>query len=310
MSIDTTDSSDTFIDGLVKASIFYNNPLTPWFLFGSTGHGARITLAMNVKTGKEIGHPSSNYIWDIISVAEHCFPDAGISYQLTISQEYADSSRLTTAQNKSGLPPQVELTTIHDLPTMIQGPVLYPQGDGKWYYSESAIDTSTINTGYMPFGPVFLQITGTLPQRLKFPYSTLKYLINTFERGEKPMEVAGVGNYSAVSGWKAYARWMQIFSIPLPGVIHTNLQQLSSLLLVRRSNYYQYWKELSQMLNLSQELEFADELANTYESMIPILREIVQTGNQLQLIRSLYFQEQKILPIFKRIHNYLRDQNL
>lgn len=310
MDNNLTTISDTFIDGLVKASIFYNAPLSPWYLFGSTGHGARITLAMNVKTGKEIGHPSSNYIWDIISVAEQCFPDAGISYQLIIDKGYAGPSRMTSKQSDSVLPTQVKLISVHDLPPIIHGPVLYPQGDGNWYYSESALDTNEVNTGTMPFGPVFLQITGVLPQRVKFPSSTLQYLINTFERGEKPMEVAGKGNYSAVSGWKAYARWMQVYSIPLQGVMHSNLPQLSTLLLVRRSHNYQYWKELSQLLSISQEVEFAHELAYAYESMIPILREIVQTSEQLHLIRDLYFQEQKILPIFKRIHNYLRDQNL
>jgi hypothetical protein len=278
-----------------------------WFLYGATGYGSRLTLSMNVKTGKEIGHPSSNYIWDVLSFAENCLSNTGITWRLFIGNGYAGSSRKTSAQTDQKISNRVQLINQWDLKLNLQdGPIVYAHPDGNWYFSDKSEDFAKSNFKEMPFGPVIFQILDVDESDYQFPYLTLKYLLNTLERGEEPMETAGLGNYSAVSGWKAYARWMQAYSIPLRGIKHEYLKNTAELLYEMRKEFVTYWHELHNRLKDNKEKEFALDIAQCYQAVLPILSEIKQDGESINLIRNLYFTEQRTLPIYKKLSNWIK----
>ena len=62
---------DTLVAALLEICRMSGKNVDPSLLFGLTGLGTRFSLAMNTKTAKEIGHPSSHYIWDIVGVVQH-----------------------------------------------------------------------------------------------------------------------------------------------------------------------------------------------------------------------------------------------
>ena len=42
---------------------------------------------MNVRTNKEIGHPSGEYCWDIVGVFMNCFEDTGITAKMYVEDQ-------------------------------------------------------------------------------------------------------------------------------------------------------------------------------------------------------------------------------
>lgn len=278
-----------------------------WFIYGATGYGSRITVAMNVNNGKEIGHPCSNYVWDIVSFAENCFQAIGLQYKLYLGEGYNNTARYTSAQSNRFFSEAVEIIDNFEDELIVNGPFIFANPDGNWYYSNITNEPISNNYQSMPFGPIIVSIHGIKKKKFEFPKSSLNYLINTLERGEEPMEIAGKGGYSAVSGWKAFARWMQAYSIPGKGLRHENLKNLSILLLERRRCFVKYWEELSKKLKIEKEIIFANKLSAGYRKVIPFIEKLISEGDSLRLIREFYFAEQKILPIYKSIHNYLKN---
>ncbi len=301
---------DSFIIGLSSSCKYFGKNIPKWFLYGSSGFGSRITLTMNVKTGKEIGHPSSNYIWDIVSFAQQCLENTGINWNLFIGDGYFTDARLTAVQRLNSYS-KINLIRPEEMEgILIQGPYVTAHPDGSWIYGDNFKDQNHPDYEIMPFGPVVFKITDVTEKQMNFPYSTLIYLINTLERGEEPMETIGIGNYSAVSGWKAYARWIQAYTVPLKGIRHDHLKNLAPIIRERRSEFAVYWRNLSSELNNKVEITFAENLAKAYQNLIPFLDNIIESGETIETIRDLYFEEQKILPIYKRIGNHIKNSRI
>ena len=294
---------DSFMFCLKKAIESYNITYPLEYLYGITGFGARFTLSMNIKQGKYIGHPTSEYIWDILSVVELCFTPIKISCNVFIDGGYLTSARKTSV-NKHEIPSFIKIIDSNP----IIGPVIYPTVSGQWVYIDngSQIDPNSINVEGYPFGRVFLQIAKV--EELKpldfFPASSLSYIIRTQERGEEPMEIAGKGDYSALSGWKAFARWMQAFSLPMRDVKHEYLDVLGKQVMIRRQFYASYWRILANNLKNPKEFEFAQRLSNCYDEIAKFAVTVSENQNYKN-VKELYYLEQKTLPIYKEISHYL-----
>lgn len=294
---------DTFISQLYNITQARGLDITPEYLFGRTGMGARFSLAMNTKTAREIGHPSSHYIWDIVGVIEHCFGDSGIEVTAYVGPGYVTRARETAAQTSRSLPVNVlELPdyTVESVPEL-KGDILYAHDDGSWRHATRNSDI-IVNSENLPFGPVVLYI-GEIKPQTHFPDKTFQYLIDTIERGEAPMEIRGHGNYSTVSGWKAYARWMQSYSVPLKGVQHDHLQSFHKLLKERRFFFSKFLEELAQELPTTLQTMILD-LKFRYEAVSTELDK-TDTPN-LSDIRSIYFTEQKTQVVYKKLMNFLK----
>ena len=272
-----------------------------WRIYGETGLGARITLSMNIKRGNDIGHPSSVYIWDLINTAENCF--GFLDWRLILGEGYHTSARTTAAQSSRKLSERIILVSDDEFRGRGPAIVAHPDGYFKYYEQEFLIEKEIIDK--MPFGPVILYIDGVMETEINFPRSILGYLIKTFERGEEPMETRGKNNYSAVSGWKAYARWMQSFTIPLPNMQHQFLDKFVLLIDERRRYFSYYWYRLSDILDNEMEKEFALALARRYFDIIAPLSKMVDLRATYDLVKEAYFIEQKALPTYKRIKLYL-----
>jgi len=272
------------------------------YLLGRTGHGARFSLAMNTKTGKEIGHPSGHYSWDVIAVLEHCFPSAGIDATLYIGPGYATRARKTAAQSSRQLPVNVIELSSYDLDRKINGNLLYADESGQWQIANST-DAIEVDWSKLPFGPVIFNIQGMMRQS-GFPAGTMRYLVDTIERGEEPMEIRGRNNYSTVSGWKAYARWMQSFAVPLPDVQHEHLQSYPDLLYERRLGFVRFLEQLKDECEAEQ-IELIVGLLQRYRPVVSLLDELRQSNPTMEQIRSVYFAEQKTQTYYKKIDTYL-----
>ncbi len=300
--------SDSLVDSIKKSINHLGVDYPSWFISGATGLGARFSLAMNVKTGKEIGHPSSNFIWDIISTSENCFSEIGIDWQLYLGHLHSNRARTTSAQASRKLSSRVTLfDEIDDLE--LNGPLVVAYPNGEWRYLQTNSDKIEINENELPFGYVVLQINKVVEDIdiFHFPKSTLQYLINTLERGEEPMEIIGKGNYSAVSGWKAFARWMQAYSLPIEGIKHPYLDKIIQLLHFRRSEISSYWSVLSNNLSKQKEKEFASNLSKVYQKVARKFNEIdYGKSNTYSISKEIYYLEQETLPIYKNINSYLK----
>lgn len=301
--------TDSLVVGIQKALKKINISYPSWLISGSTGMGARFSLAMNVKSGREIGHPSSNYIWDIISTSENCFQELGINWQLFIDQAYDNRARATAAQQQNRI--SHHITYVESL-DQIEGniPILYADPSGEWLYSESKPSNLELNHDLMPFGVVAFQIKSIIQDHdpYHFPSSTLSYLIRTLERGEEPMEIEGLGHYSVVSGWKAFARWMQAYSMPIKGIKHSYLKNVINLLAVRRNDNTKYWFELSNSLENKIESDFASELYSVYAKISEKITNTISADIiKYQDIKEIYYIEQESLSVYKRIKSFLKD---
>lgn len=263
--------------------------------------GSRISLSMNVKRGNEIGHPSSVYIWDLINTAENCF--GFLDWRLSLGEMYHTSARTTAAQSSRQLSDRITLISDDEISGKGPAVLAHPDGYFKYYEKDFLIEREIVEK--MPFGPVILHIDGVNYAEIKFPRSMLKYLIKTFERGEEPMETRGKYNYSAVSGWKAYARWMQSYNIPLPDMQHQFLDKFIKLIDERRRYFSYYWYRLSVILENNLEKEFCLALGSRYFDIISPLSKMVDREATYNLIKEAYFIEQKALPTYKRIKLYL-----
>lgn len=301
--------TDSLVAGIQKALKQINVNYPSWLISGSIGIGARFSLAMNVKSGREIGHPSSNYIWDIISTSENCFHELGINWQLFINQAYDNRARATAALQLNKISHHIRFV---ESPNQIDEniPILYADPSGEWLFSKLKPSNFELEHDLMPFGVVAFQIKSVIENHdpYHFPSSTLSYLVRTLERGEEPMEIEGLGHYSAVSGWKAFARWMQAYSMPIKGIKHTYLNNVIRLLAIRRNENTKYWFELTNRLDNKIESDFAFELYSVYSKISEKISNTISADIiKYQDIKEIYYTEQESLPVYKRIKSYLKD---
>ncbi len=298
---------DSFVEGIKDCLIQLGYDVPNWQISGVLGIGTRFSLAMNVRTGKEIGHPSSNYIWDLISVAENCFAEFGIEWTLFIGSAYSGQARKTAARSSRTISSNVHLISPNTT-MIIPSPVVYALPNGKWVSSTSSFELNVSDYLKMPFGPVFLHISGYHQQELKFPSSTLGYLEKTLERGEEPMESVGMGDYSCVSGWKAFARWMQSYSLPLRDIKHPHLDNLLDLLRIRRTHFVKYLTFLLDHLTDAKETELISELRTVYDEQVKYINTLHSQNTNFVAVKTLYFIEQRTLPVYKAIGIYLKER--
>ncbi|MDH5401529.1 MAG: hypothetical protein OEY49_03470 [Candidatus Heimdallarchaeota archaeon] len=293
-------NKDSFIQSLSTAINKFDETYPIWYFIGASGYGTRISLSMNVKTGKEIGHPTSNYIWDIVNFFHYCVPETGISAKLYIGMGYQTSSRHTAAKGSNLSNSTISFLEYGEFPN-IQDKLIYVDHNGNWKYDDHFRE---IEIETYPFGPIFIEIQAVHKMKYQFPSTTLKYLCDTLERGEEPMEVAGKGSYSCVSGWKAYARWMQSFQIPLIGIQHEYLNFIPIMILERRKAFILYLSELINHLD-GDEFNLISQLHQKYQNLLPLLDQLLSAKPTIETVRQLYYTEQKTLSVYKKIANYI-----
>jgi len=262
---------------------------------------------MNTKTGKEIGHPSGHYSWDIVGVAEHCFATSGIAATIYVGPGYVTRARSTAAQANRETGKNIIQLDSYEFDQEVTGHLLYADADGTWKYTTTSKEID-VDWDQLPFGPVVLHIHSITRQQ-GFPAQTLRYLVDTLERGEEPMEIRGRNNYSTVSGWKAFARWMQSYAVPLPNVQHPHLQQIPDLLLERRTHFLTFLQELcdSELLD-NQQQPLIEGLHGKYAQVVNTFEKHLHGDISLTDVRTCYFAEQKTLTYYKKLDTYLTHQ--
>ncbi|MHA2278209.1 MAG: hypothetical protein ACXAC2_20705, partial [Candidatus Kariarchaeaceae archaeon] len=146
-------NSDSLVIGIQKAINNFGVNFPTWYISGATGLSARFSLSMNVKTGREIGHPSSNYIWDIISTAENCFNEIGINWELYINKSYYNRARRTSAQSSTLLSEKIQFVkNFENLDD--EGKLIFAHPSGVWKYQDDNFSNIKFDIDELPFGVV------------------------------------------------------------------------------------------------------------------------------------------------------------
>lgn len=321
---------DSFLDCLEQAASILKLDLTRSYFAVRTGHWLRISLAMSVKRQEALGHPSADGFWDHIALMNKYYPDAGIDAMLYIGKKRITLAKETSAQGKR----IIESEKIH----ILSSPEGFKEKINQFYHNNAILilfhkhgvylllhkssnkltleDVNSNLTDYYShdLGPVLIIINNMTPQE-GIPWNSLEYLSWTFERGEEPTEVTGHHGHSAVSGWKAYARWIQGYLLkPKEKSIHSELQYLPELLIDRRTSAIEYLEILAKETRhaqLSQLFtDFVDVAKRTIEEL-STLHQLYQKQASHQELRSqitkVYFTEQETLPIFKRFKRFHHD---
>lgn len=302
--------NDSFISQITKTASSFNSSITPSYFFGRLAHGSRISIAMNVRTNKEIGHPSGEYCWDIVGVFMNCFEDAGINAKMYVGSGYFSRARKTAAQSKRSLSNTIKI--IDDPKDVLkiknQGKLIYPNQNGKWLTVNNPKEID-FNWDDLPFGPVIIDFID-FEKQITFPKNTFQYIIDTIERGEEPMEIRGHNDYSTISGWKAFARWMHSFAFNQSLSQHDFLSSLPNRLIERRHHFILFLEELLSLNSLNDiETELISKLKEKYELILNEFKNELHGKIELNNIKTIYFIEQKSLTIYKKISHYLSQSN-
>ena len=309
--------SDTFLDCLYEISGKYSLQISRSYFAVRLGHWLRISLAFQLPKQVNIGNPISDSFWDFISFKHHCFSDAGINASLYISE-----SRINKASPllKNILAKNNKITRFSNLSTL-QHYIKKNEGYG----------ILTCNTGQFKVikcgskvqilslceqnacKPVFLCIH-SIKVKSTIPWNSLLYWGWIFERGEEPTEIAIENSYSCVSGWKAYARWIQAYNLPANlNKFHQKLNNLSALLKDRRSVALDY---LDYLIQIQKNSEIAFVLGNFKKIILELLPHLETLHNSIlanysmnvqDILLKCYFIEQKTRIEFKKIKRLYHD---
>ncbi len=302
--------NDSFISQITKTASSFNPSISPAYFFGRLAHGSRISIAMNVRTNKEIGHPSGEYCWDIVGVFMNCFEDTGITAKMYVGSGYFSRARKTAAQSKRSLSNTIKIIDDHKdlLKIKNQGKLIYPNQNGKWLTVNNPKEID-FNWDDLPFGPVIIDFID-FEKQTTFPKNTFQYIIDTIERGEEPMEIRGHNDYSTISGWKAFARWMHSFAFNQSLSQHDFLNTLPNRLIERRHHFILFLEELLSLNSLNDiETELISKLKEKYELILNEFKNELHGKIELNNIKTIYFIEQKSLTIYKKISHYLSQSN-
>ena len=247
---------------------------------------------MNVRTNKEIGHPSGEYCWDIVGVFMNCFEDTGITAKMYVGPGYFSRARKTAAQSKRSLSNTIKIIDDHKdlLKIKNQGKLIYPNQNGKWLTVNNPKEID-FNWDDLPFGPVIIDFID-FEKQTTFPNNTFQYIIDTIERGEEPMEIRGHNDYSTISGWKAFARWMHSFAFNQSLSQHDFLNTLPNRLIERRHHFILFLEELLSLNSLNDiETELISKLKEKYERILNELKNELHRKIELNSIKAIYFTE-------------------
>jgi len=303
--------SDTFLDILTDLS---NHPeVNRSYLAFRSGHWLRVTLAMNLKRQTELGHPSADSLWDYNGMIANCFSDLGIKVRLYQSSKRNTLARRTKARGSRDFYKDIVLFEDMRNPLDLKdktGLITHPDG---YFTQMSQIDSFEIYD-ILPLGPIALEILEIEPKH-NIPWDSLMYWGWTFERGEEPTEVIGKGGYSAVSGWKAYARWMQGYLLkPKKKGIHPYLKTLPSILFDRVNSASPYLEKIIEeesKVPLRENFEAFYEVIQKVKPLLTELDDLYRNNSSHSEIRkgitSVYFTFQETLPIFKSLKNLHHD---
>lgn len=318
---------DTLLDCLVVATEELRNPKSRSFLAVATGHWLRISLAMNIRTNDQIGHPYGELGWDYFAL-QQAFTNAGLESTLVVATERNNLAKQTAAHDAQIQANVVLAESFTEFVNLLTGGVvIIGQPSGEYaILSTTALRCPTVSSlsaelyEKLPLGYAAFVVHAVHDVPDELPWDTLHYLAWTFERGEEPTEVAGKGHYSTVSGWKAYARWMQAYMLDNPKALHQWIAQLPYVLRDRRASALPYWKTLAQVSQFDRAKElallFVQQITNylqTIDALIQKYEHDVSYSEKRKLVTQCYFADQQTLPIFKQIkklHHDLQHQKL
>jgi hypothetical protein len=326
---------DSFIKSIDLLKQILHLDITLDDLIFRTGHWLRITVAIETKRQQYLGHPSADTFWDYFSLIKNWKEDIGFDTNFYFSDKRVSLAKETTAKGirTEDIDPNFIIKDSEDYMKTVRQQLinnsvtLLQDVNGKFWvlnknynFSDNQLINiddlkSRINAFFdLDLGPIILSI---YPTKIKknIPWKMLLYLAWTFERGEEPTEIDTLTGISAVSGWKAYARWMQGYLLPIKEKsIHPSLYELPTILIERRTSAMNF---LEQHLNDNKK----SALGQIYTGFYNILQETIEELSKLQdyynqdlayqLIRNqitkVYFSEQKSLSYFKELKKIYHD---
>ncbi len=306
-------------------------PISRSKILVETGHWLRISLALQLPRQSNIGHPSGETSWDFLGIVNATFSDLGIDYDLFIGEMRFTRGHKTAANAKYDIDwNKVHLLKsgkelidlIENLPVQTSI-VALPNGTysivsdkGTDYtISKDNLKENVDMLLAIPLGPVILKINSiSIPEKQTLPWNTLNYLGWTFERGEEPTEIEGLNRFSTVSGWKAYARWMQAYLFDNQKNIHPFIQKIPHLLLDRKQASLEHWKHLADTLEIETSAKIASMFHEIAQDSIPLISELIsayEEGASYQSIRKhvadCYFNDQRTLQVFNLARKHYND---
>ncbi len=305
--------TDSFLDTLTHLVGSYG--IDRSYIAFRSGHWLRISMAMNLKRQLDLGNPVGDTLWDFNGFVTNCFEDMGIQVKIYQSKIRDTSARKTQALGNRAMSSDVILFDrpeefVESISSAI-GKVMMTTTEGTFV---SHLPDNLEKLFDLPLGPVAIEIVDAVA-RHDTPWNSLMYWGWTFERGEEPTEVEGRGGISAVSGWKAYARWMQGYLLrPKPKAIHSDIRLIPHLIKDRMSSARPYLEKLitiEENENIRENylsfIEVIDEVIPRLDHLIILYEEEAEHSALRKGITEVYFSVQKTLPIFKSFKNLHHD---
>ncbi len=306
-----------------------------------SGQWLRVSLAYLLKRQVNLGHPYGELSWDFLGLIRNTFGDLNLSVKFISGVERNNLAKNTIAKGEREFSDKYvkyvsskdEFISVIEKMANLSEEAVIGKNDGKYYFLTNSRDSGSVSysdviqnvTEYyeLPFGPIiFVPLNTKSVGVVDFPWNSIRYLSWTFERGEERTESVDKFGYTSVSGWKAYARWMNHYILPDRGksIFHQNIRNLPSLIRDRRLTSITYWEKLAEQNQHKDLSAVISKLIKILNSSIEITNRIdlyysndIQDKAVRQLIRELYFNEQKTLPVFnelKRIYHNIHHKKL
>ncbi len=319
---------DSFSRGLTTVLQRYDSTITHPQMTVLSGQWLRVSMAMQLPRQINIGHPYGESGWDFLGIANAMLLPLSIDYRLYIGDLRYTRGHVTAANAKYPIDWQ-RIIIIQNLEELIQNIdtetsiIAMPDGsyriistrDDDLFISKQSLLSVIDELIQLPLGPVILQINGLsdpIPQEL--PWDTLQYCGWTFERGEEPTEIEGNQRFSTVSGWKAYARWMQSYQFDNSSAIHPFIKSIPHLLIDRRKAASEYWFTLASQLQIEQSASIAEQFGQIAEDAIPLFETLIDSYKDNENHRTIrknisacYFNEQRTLHVFNQAKKHYND---
>ena len=294
---------DTFLNCLVDASSFFKEKLSRSYFSVRLGHWLRISVCYSLKRQDQIGISIGDSCWDFPTFAKKCFPDAGIEYEIYSTNNHSNNIERKEPTNILNEEILERIVKKSKYPLIINRP------DGSFSTIKNNVNNiSKIIFSEYPLELVLFEIK-SIEEKKEFPWNSLLHWKWVFERGEMQAEIAGRSGYSTVSGWKAYARWIQGFNSSIKGnKFHKDIVSLIILLEDRRKTAEEYFKYLLE-LDLDENIRIAINKFLEIISIFIMNIKKAKTASKISLINpdlrkyimKCYSAEQETLIAFKLI---------
>ncbi|RMG37583.1 MAG: hypothetical protein D6732_06510 [Methanobacteriota archaeon] len=322
---------DTFSQCLTTIVQKFSPSTTRSQILVETGHWLRISLALQLPRQINIGHPAGENSWDILGIVNTAFSGMGINYDLFIGERRYSRGHKTAANAKYRIDWEHAhlISHIEDLKKAIEGIedelTLVALPDGSYKVVSERNDAHAISKDKllekmndlmeMPLGPILLQVNSISPSNhLDLPWNAILYWGWTFERGEEPTEIEGNGGFSTVSGWKAYARWMQSYLFDNRKAIHPFIETIPYLLLDRKKTSIEYWAYLAEKHEIEMSATIASRFREIAEDSLPLIQDLIDAYERQAAHRTIrekvsacYFNDQRTLEVFNLSRKHYND---